>query len=100
MVAIKAIAKKNLAKSQNLLGKEIKILKVRYFSVRFLKGKLCCLVQSQWPTLYHELGHLTLLNIAYFIKQYCVVLRQEEGRRRGRRVRCCFYSYIHTLGYP
>ena len=28
-VAIKAIAKKNLAKSQNLLGKEIKILKVR-----------------------------------------------------------------------
>ena len=30
VVAIKAIAKKNLAKSQNLLGKEIKILKVRY----------------------------------------------------------------------
>ena len=28
VVAIKAIAKKNLAKSQNLLGKEIKILKV------------------------------------------------------------------------
>ena len=28
MVAIKAITKKNLAKSQNLLGKEIKILKV------------------------------------------------------------------------
>ena len=28
-MAIKAIAKKNLAKSQNLLGKEIKILKVR-----------------------------------------------------------------------
>ena len=27
MVAIKAITKKNLAKSQNLLGKEIKILK-------------------------------------------------------------------------
>jgi hypothetical protein len=27
-VAIKAITKKNLAKSQNLLGKEIKILKV------------------------------------------------------------------------
>ena len=27
-MAIKAIAKKNLAKSQNLLGKEIKILKV------------------------------------------------------------------------
>ena len=30
VVAIKAIAKKNLAKSQNLLGKEIKILKVRH----------------------------------------------------------------------
>ena len=29
IVAIKAITKKNLAKSQNLLGKEIKILKVR-----------------------------------------------------------------------
>ena len=29
VVAIKAITKKNLAKSQNLLGKEIKILKVR-----------------------------------------------------------------------
>jgi hypothetical protein len=28
VVAIKAITKKNLAKSQNLLGKEIKILKV------------------------------------------------------------------------
>jgi len=33
-VAIKAITKKNLAKSQNLLGKEIKILKVRK-----IKGK-------------------------------------------------------------
>lgn len=28
-VAIKSIAKKNLSKSHNLLGKEIKILKVR-----------------------------------------------------------------------
>jgi hypothetical protein len=34
VVAIKAITKKNLAKSQNLLGKEIKILKVRK-----IKGK-------------------------------------------------------------
>ena len=33
VVAIKAIAKKNLAKSQNLLGKEIKILKVRIHSL-------------------------------------------------------------------
>ena len=33
VVAIKAIAKKNLAKSQNLLGKEIKILKVSTFVV-------------------------------------------------------------------
>ena len=31
VVAIKAITKKNLAKSQNLLGKEIKILKVNKF---------------------------------------------------------------------
>jgi len=30
-VAIKCITKKNLAKSQSLLSKEIKILKVRYF---------------------------------------------------------------------
>ena len=33
VVAIKAITKKNLAKSQNLLGKEIKILKVRWFKL-------------------------------------------------------------------
>jgi len=35
VVAIKAITKKNLAKSQNLLGKEIKILKVM-LNINFL----------------------------------------------------------------
>lgn len=34
-VAIKNITKKSLAKSQNLLGKEIKILKVSYFMLHF-----------------------------------------------------------------
>ncbi len=44
VVAIKAITKKNLAKSQNLLGKEIKILKVSFarkqtfFSKFFLRS--------------------------------------------------------------
>jgi hypothetical protein len=33
VVAIKRITKKNLAKSQNLLGKEIKILKVSCFFI-------------------------------------------------------------------
>lgn len=34
-VAVKCINKKNLAKSQTLLGKEIKILKVRTFAIFF-----------------------------------------------------------------
>jgi hypothetical protein len=41
VVAIKAITKKNLAKSQNLLGKEIKILKV---SVKFLMILYLCTI--------------------------------------------------------
>ena len=42
IVAIKAITKKNLAKSQNLLGKEIKILKVSNTPnfTNFLKMKI------------------------------------------------------------
>ena len=47
VVAIKAIAKKNLAKSQNLLGKEIKILKVRrkkqsYYHPLHSPTTVCC----------------------------------------------------------
>jgi hypothetical protein len=38
VVAIKAITKKNLAKSQNLLGKEIKILKVSRTSWHDFRG--------------------------------------------------------------
>ncbi len=38
VVAIKAITKKNLAKSQNLLGKEIKILKVSHTSCHNFRG--------------------------------------------------------------
>lgn len=43
-VAVKCINKKNLAKSQTLLGKEIKILKVRvfWFSSGFVLYALCC----------------------------------------------------------
>ncbi|EEC11130.1 conserved hypothetical protein [Ixodes scapularis] len=37
-VAIKSITKKNLAKSQNLLGKEIKILKVSSLRLLALHG--------------------------------------------------------------
>ena len=63
VVAIKAITKKNLAKSQNLLGKEIKILKeltelhhenlvalmdckVRESIISNLLGKSCCPVYN------------------------------------------------------
>ena len=36
VVAIKVIAKKNLSKTQNLLAKEIKILKVRKLNPSFI----------------------------------------------------------------
>ena len=47
VVAIKAITKKNLAKSQNLLGKEIKILKVSATSL--------CGSTSSWLQLHSHL---------------------------------------------
>jgi hypothetical protein len=49
VVAIKAITKKNLAKSQNLLGKEIKILKV---SVKFLMILYLCTCPLRRYSLY------------------------------------------------
>lgn len=45
-VAIKCINKKNLAKSQTLLGKEIKILKVGFASQAEVKGRLICVVDK------------------------------------------------------
>jgi hypothetical protein len=45
IVAIKAITKKNLAKSQNLLGKEIKILKVSCLLT-------CIILSAQWPRIH------------------------------------------------
>lgn len=45
VVAIKSITKKSLAKSQNLLGKEIKILKVRLTQTHF---SCCDMLNSLW----------------------------------------------------
>ncbi|XP_047469966.1 serine/threonine-protein kinase ULK2-like isoform X1 [Penaeus chinensis] len=52
-VAIKSITKKNIAKSQNLLGKEIKILKVCRES-----GLLWPLVSTTWLLRASALGYL------------------------------------------
>lgn len=45
-VAIKCINKKNLAKSQTLLGKEIKILKVGFATPAKVKGQLLLVVDD------------------------------------------------------
>ncbi|GFG29073.1 hypothetical protein Cfor_09476 [Coptotermes formosanus] len=60
VVAIKSITKKNLAKSQNLLGKEIKILKMMLFSSLF---------KNVSPFLIHLMVNLIIYFIFYL--QYC-----------------------------
>lgn len=63
-VAIKSITKKSLAKSQNLLGKEIKILKVSRFSSKLSLLSICqlCLKYTyKWSCDFY-LQELTELN--------------------------------------
>lgn len=60
MVAIKSITKKNLAKSQNLLGKEIKILKVGLEILRVLKETVVFVI---WKFEYLLFVHVVTSNL-------------------------------------
>lgn len=74
-VAIKVITKKNLGKSQSLLAKEIKILKVRIFLQKFINNIILYLNQ-ELTALHHEnvvclLDFKESTNHVYLVMEYC-----------------------------